>query len=326
MAIKTGDTIEASNALQILGSDETTVALLRHINSLTQRYNNFDTFGDTSKTDTGNTTANVNDQTAGQVELTLTEYTTPVTNPSFETAIGAEWVYEEDFTQMTDGGRTSNNPSDGSWSYRISGPNKGGNGGVTGEYARIKQNVDLTDVKNVIFDYYATNGGGTNAYSIRSWIDGAAQSFTDNPATGSYTVTIDVSSFTGTHDLQIGMQHNNFSTWSAGDDSLIADFDNVRFERYDSSNTFRSLDLAGGTSNTIKKVVVTSNETTPTDTSITWYASADGASNWEAITVDKIHEFTNTGTDLRVRADLASTSRDTTSSIQDYAIMWKEEL
>jgi len=43
---------------------------------------------------------------------------------------------------------------------------------------------------------------------------------------------------------------------------------------------------------------------TPNLGSITYYLSADGGSNWEEVTEKEIHRFTNTGTNLKVKAEL----------------------
>ncbi len=54
----------------------------------------------------------------------------------------------------------------------------------------------------------------------------------------------------------------------------------------------------------------------PSGTDITYYLSADGGSNWESVTSGVAHNFTNTGDDLRWKANFTSSSEDSTPTIQ----------
>ncbi|MCX6740238.1 MAG: hypothetical protein NTZ49_03355 [Candidatus Parcubacteria bacterium] len=68
---------------------------------------------------------------------------------------------------------------------------------------------------------------------------------------------------------------------------------------------------------TITSAKLTVSETEPSNTAITYYLSADAGSHWEAVTPGVSHDFTNTGTDLRWKANLTSNSQAATPSL-DY--------
>jgi len=64
----------------------------------------------------------------------------------------------------------------------------------------------------------------------------------------------------------------------------------------------------------------TFSDTVPLNTTVTYYLSADGGSNWEAVTSGVEHTFTVTGDDLRWRADMVTIDDSITPSIQDVDI------
>jgi len=59
---------------------------------------------------------------------------------------------------------------------------------------------------------------------------------------------------------------------------------------------------------TITNAFVMANYDAPSGTSIDFYLSADGGSNYEQVTENEIHRFTDTGTDLKVKAVLNSSA------------------
>jgi len=79
---------------------------------------------------------------------------------------------------------------------------------------------------------------------------------------------------------------NTTGDWSVATETLILD----------SAETARSLSIAKG--ETYSKATISL--TSPSSTAgLILRLSADGGSNWESVTEDNIHNFTNTGTDLR---------------------------
>ena len=53
------------------------------------------------------------------------------------------------------------------------------------------------------------------------------------------------------------------------------------------------------------------NYSAPTGSTVTWYASADGGSNYEQLTTGAIHYFTNTGTSLKIRGTISGDGTST---------------
>lgn len=63
----------------------------------------------------------------------------------------------------------------------------------------------------------------------------------------------------------------------------------------------------------------------PTGASISaWHMSADGGSNWEAVTPGSQHTFSNSGNDLRWRATLSNTDSAVTATINEISVVWLE--
>ena len=75
---------------------------------------------------------------------------------------------------------------------------------------------------------------------------------------------------------------------------------------------------------TITRAVLTSTDWTPTGTSITYQLIADGT-NWETVTKDSSHYFTDTGTTLKARALLTCTDTAFTPTISALGVTWYNE-
>ncbi len=78
------------------------------------------------------------------------------------------------------------------------------------------------------------------------------------------------------------------------------------------------------TSSNITKATLTAGKTTPTGTSLSYYLSANGGTNWEGpVTSGTEWTFTNTGSDLRFKATLSTSDTTVTPSIQDISVSYK---
>jgi hypothetical protein len=77
----------------------------------------------------------------------------------------------------------------------------------------------------------------------------------------------------------------------------------------------------------IENATLTYTGNMPTGTSIVWFMSADGGSNWDSVTPSVLHTFSNNGSDLRWRAIITSTCQDRTAIISSISISYayKEE-
>ena len=77
------------------------------------------------------------------------------------------------------------------------------------------------------------------------------------------------------------------------------------------------------TSDTIKHATLSITENKPTGTGITYQMSANGGTNWESVTPDVEHDFTNTGSDLRWQATLSTTDTTATPTISSLSIAYE---
>jgi hypothetical protein len=74
----------------------------------------------------------------------------------------------------------------------------------------------------------------------------------------------------------------------------------------------------------IVEATLTVTTTTPAGTSIHWYLSADGGTNWESATPGSLHTFTYPGNDLRWRANISNTNDARTASISSVSIDYSD--
>lgn len=89
-----------------------------------------------------------------------------------------------------------------------------------------------------------------------------------------------------------------------------------------SSKTAQSISLATP-ADMIDKAILWADETTPDDSSVTHYLSADGGSHWEEVSLNTEHEFINQGSDLKWKAVLNPASDlITTPSIQKIIVSY----
>lgn len=140
-----------------------------------------------------------------------------------------------------------------------------------------------------------------------------------NINTASNTMGIHVNNITGTTDtgtdissLVDGDVWNfkiDISFTSSGGSAAISA--NVAFERYidGSAETDDFISDATTSSSTITNAILSVSEDTGAGT-ISYFLSADNGANYEAVTQDTIHRFTNTGTQLKMKATMVSTTSD----------------
>jgi len=72
--------------------------------------------------------------------------------------------------------------------------------------------------------------------------------------------------------------------------------------------------------NNLLSATLTATDTTPDDTSITYYLSADGGSHWEEVSSGVGHNFTNAGSDLRAKATLSTSDNAVTPEVTELDI------
>jgi len=77
------------------------------------------------------------------------------------------------------------------------------------------------------------------------------------------------------------------------------------------------------TGTNVNNAILVVNDAIDSDNSATYYLSADNGSNWESVTPNEIHRFTNNGTNLKVKIAIdRSTDPDGTDDIYEYAVLY----
>lgn len=74
------------------------------------------------------------------------------------------------------------------------------------------------------------------------------------------------------------------------------------------------------------KATLTADYKTPSGTSVKFYLSADNGTHWEGVEPGKMHTFTNTGNQLRWRAELSTTSHTTTPEIYQVNVSFMKKV
>lgn len=116
--------------------------------------------------------------------------------------------------------------------------------------------------------------------------------------------------------------HLKFYTVSSagGDSSAIRPF----FVRYlrNAAVTKDFISTMTTASATITNAILVANSTIGTGATATYYLSADNGVNYEEVTLNKIHRFTNTGTQLILKVSLTNTTTDKVYQLNHWAIIY----
>jgi len=103
----------------------------------------------------------------------------------------------------------------------------------------------------------------------------------------------DISSLSGTIKLRFNLSDSSTFDW------------NINWIRYSSDTITSTLitNVATTASATITNAMLCINSEDNTDAGITYYLSADNGANYEEVTPNKIHTFTDTGTELKLKVE-----------------------
>lgn len=156
--------------------------------------------------------------------------------------------------------------------------------------------------------------------------DGSYKSEYSTTGDSSYTTLTSKSTGADLTSQKPNIKLNGSQTGGASPkSSSVSHFNFTIYEGYADSGVFVSDAVTAG--GTINNDMIAINSTTPTDTSITMTASADNGSNYEAHTVNAYHSYTNTGTQLKIKATLAQTTAgdDDTPELAFYGAQWMEQ-
>jgi len=190
------------------------------------------------------------------------------------------------------------------------------NDAVDSSYAKLQ--LTAVDVPLVIWNYWDAGGGGVGKVLFTKWTAGVGWTKMDgiNPApdilyAGSSSVSsvmeIDSNNipYVIFHDV-LGVNWLRFIKW---------------LPVYNSTSTIQSLNI-NTSSDFIASAKLSATQTLNGQT-IDYYLSNDGGVTWESVTSGVWHSFTSTGTDLRWRADLATSNPAVTPVIDDLALVYK---
>ncbi len=135
-----------------------------------------------------------------------------------------------------------------------------------------------------------------------------------NAAGGGSAIDISSLSNAAVWDFRIQISINNSNINSAGscDVFFVRTLSNAV-----ATNDFISAVTTSGS--TITNAILAANDDT-TNGSIAYFLSADNGANFEAVTLNQIHRFTNTGTQLQVKAELTNTASDLVPFLNHYAV------
>ncbi len=109
--------------------------------------------------------------------------------------------------------------SDGDWSLYVFASTAGPH--VPGDYLEFYQAIDLTDVPAIAFDVNLLGGGHTNSY----FAVGQSKLWVNNLGGTHYDVVVDVSTFSGLHEIAVGVEV--FEQYGCSADGWTY-FDNLR--------------------------------------------------------------------------------------------------
>lgn len=163
-----------------------------------------------------------------------------ILNPSFEfehdalmpngvsTSVNENWGMPDDWPWRNSGNTNAHGihptepeewNSHGDWSLYVFASTAGVHS--TGDYIEFYQSVDMTGMTELLFDVYLEGGTYTNSYvaidSQKLWVR--------NQNGTLYDVTLDVSNFTGNHEIELGVEV--FQSFGDSADGWTY-FDNVR--------------------------------------------------------------------------------------------------
>jgi len=201
-------------------------------------------------------------------------YQDEITNPSFESVLGAEWAYTETDPGVDwAGARDAAAAKVGSNGYRFT-----GSAISSASNAEITQTgVDLTNTDK-IGCWVRISSTGMSLNNFAHIVIDSTTIVSINPGSGSGTwiwLSGNIPSILQTTGKSIVLKVEATAAHGA---NVTLDFDFV--------NIFDSTDKSDAT----------------------YELSADGGSNWESVSIGVLHAFANTGTDLQVKITYGSTT------------------
>jgi len=170
---------------------------------------------------------------------------------------------------------------------------------------------------NVVLAVFGTTVEATNYYRIE--IDPTAnEAYVYNNSfngTSPPSATIDISSLTD------GDKWHIYLTTDSGDGSGTGYYWFMRYLE-NAAITSDFVSTATTASETITDAMLVVNKTIGGTSSATYYLSADNGANYEAVTLNEIHRFTNTGTQLKVKISMLNDASDYVYELKHYAVWY----
>lgn len=273
-----------------------------------------DANGQNNTVDTATTTSLYN--TSNKYYKCALGLSTIVLEPSFETI--TNWTYSETDSQFT-GEQSTSNVTDGTYSYKLGFSASSLGGGV---YCQISQpNVDVTNISEIMFDYYRTDGNRDLMY-LQVLLDGTTvynQQANGSVNNQSLTATIDVSAYTGTKSLIFRYYKASGVNYSGTSNVYL---DNIRTSPLLDS-TIQSVATTIPTGMTKVFVTPLMYEALATGDSITADVSIDnGAHYTTGVPINTWTPITSAnGTQLIVKANLLTNDGTTTPKVLGWRVL-----
>ena len=183
----------------------------------------------------------------------------------------------------------------------------------------VDHNTDIKLVDESANEVYLKNYNSTNVNGLQCRIEispGTNEAFVYDNFTGTGSpATVNITSLTDGNEWHIKLQARTNGT------DCQANFYFVRFLRNAvvSKDFISSVTTSGST---ITDAILVVNKTIAGTASATYYLSADNGANYEAVTLNQIHRFTNTGTQLKVKVTMTNDASDNIYELNHYAVWY----
>ena len=331
MAIKNGQTADADEVINAIGANLKTYSnlvwnadLMGFDGDLEEDFGNFvyDTLQDSAKIDTTNSDFTKAPVFSSEI---IDECDDSSVDPNLWSSVGGT------VTEST------------AYLRYYSGSNATVNLNLDGVNAPNLNKACTLFLKFVPDNYYSGTGGGSNTCALRLY-DGSTYVNLATFAVGdtdTYFFRFEIDPTTNNVDVYANFE--GAGSPSTVDISSLSDGASWYFNGYGTNTVGSGTRRTGGyiyfvrlvdgaetgnfisdvftSASTITNAILVSSDLKNGSSTIDYYLSADNGANYEVVTPNQIHRFTNTGTQLKMKAVLNSTATDT-SHLYHYAIQY----
>ena len=219
------------------------------------------------------------------------------------------------------------------------------NNGATSYALADKVNAqNFNRVGTVFIRYSQTSNTGVNGTSITKLVDTHANEVTLKSTNGTNAdIRLRLEINPATNNVQVYTSDTNGDgAGTAVDISALTDGDawyikhegqsgagesnstSVYYDRYLENGivTKDFISTATTASATITNAILVANKTIGTGATAVYYLSADNGSHYETVTLNEVHRFTNTGTQLKVKCSMTNPITDKVYQLNHWAVLY----